>query len=630
MVQRIGYRYTGKLKSWLHNVLGKAPLSKYRLATKPGLKVKKDAEILIENLCIIYAFKSIFLKNKKDEGDKEFRPFKDLESGDYKKHIEKDASKERKKLINNREEITSALANLDKFFAAVKSIDGIDITKQSLAELMANVKSVEGIYDFDPTTHACVIGLSNLRYDIAKSPNDHVLYRKMAELLYEMGQLEDSLDQIEECLELDPDNGIAWAIKAKILLEQLEEKRRSQKLNSHSLDSSPYTSAMTTSAIEWMFTEDHFGYDLNKELRREFVNSAFKALEFWPTRKPTLPCVDHCHDKAQCPNDYLCETALYSTDELPDCESTIARDWMFFHLVQNIKLSEIQQHESAFSLPKILESFRSTEDRNAFPNPYFLKDSPDPDEKIAFLQKLTLLIKEVSPEEHNALMEAFVHDLKKDKHHASRNLKTLTYSPLTNALWDHLGPKKYAAMHKLLWKYVKESEAEEHFGIIAVQALRTIRTPLDEPTTMYTQYSKKFMLQHWDDNWGPKFPDHSREAVMNVFSKGIMEAHTSLKSLEGMIDYDQLFTTNSPEDFCSSYRGLVPLVALIEYNLTGNQMAKQRLDILTNKPDIAKFCFGSNDALLMQMFEECWQHEKTHTDSPNPIKFFKAIGPLCK
>lgn len=632
MVGRLGYNYTENLKKWMQGILKDKNdfYSKYVVAKKPDFKVKDNAEVLIGNLCVIYAFKKIFSKNSKKTGDKDFRPYKDLGSGDYKYNIEKNAHKMRKKLINAREALTNTMANLDKFFAAVQSHDSIDITEQSLTELMANVKTVEGIYDFNPTELSCVIELSELRADIAKTPDNPVLYRKMAEFLHEMELLEDSLDQIEECLELSPDDGVAWAIKAKVLLDQLAKKRNAWKLCSRVPGSSPYASAMTASAIEWMFTEDQGGYDTDKELRWEFVDSALKALEFWPQRKLIIPCAELCEDEAECPNEYLCKEPLYSTDHLPDCDTAISREWMFFHFVQNIKTDEMARLESVSRLLEIMASFRSTEDPNAFPNLRFIKNSPDAEEQIAFLQKLTLLMKEISPEEHNAFLNAFAQDFKEAKGHAYRNLETLTDSPIADALWDHLGPKEYSQMHKLLWKYVKESEDETHFVAIASQALRMIFAPLEKPIRMFIQYDQKFMLQHWNDDWGPKFPDHTHEEMDCAFSQGIIEAHACLGSLEGTIDCDLLFRTDSAEALPYSYRSMVPLIGLIEYNLTGNPKAKETLDILTTNPSIAKFDFGWGGVLVMKMFEEFWNHPKAHPDSPKPMDFFKAIQPFCK
>lgn len=631
LVEQLGYKYTDNLKSWLHNILTeKENFLNFVLERESGFKVKDSASLLVENLCVIYGFKKMFGRNSKIYDSKsDFRPYQDLESGEYKQYIEQNAHIIRKKLFNERDALTNTLANLEKFFAAVQSQDTIDIMEVSLRKLMAKVKSTDGIYDFNPTELSCVIELSELRSGIAETPNNAVLYRKAAELIYEMGLLDDSLDQIDECLRLSPDDGVAWAIKAKVLLEQLEEKRSARKLRNYVSGSSPYISAMSAASIEWMFNDDVLGCELDRELRSEFVDSAFKALEFWPKEKTIFPCAKYCEDESKCPSDHLCKKPLYSTEQLDDCDITITRDWMFFHLIHNIKISEVDQYKLAYSLPELINSFRSNEDKNAFPNLKFFKDSPGHDEKVAFLYKLTLIMKKVSIQEHNALLNAFVLDFNNVKAYAENNLKTLTFSPIADALWDYLGPNEYSAMHKKLWNYVKEKENEQ-FEIILLQALRVISTPLEKPIMIFSQYRTKHMLQYWNEDWGPKFPDHSLEEVVCAFSKGIVDAYTCLESLDGLIDRDQLFRTDYPESLSFTYRSLVPLIALIDYNITGSLKAKETLDALTNNLNIAKLCFGKDDALLIEMFNEFWNHSSAHFDSIKPIVFFDTIRPLCK
>ncbi len=618
---------------WLQNILQKKEDFKKDYILTPRKTEGRDkatetlvrygAKTLVDNLCFLKPYTRMFPRNVKDvNNDADFMMYQNLRDGEY-DYIHDEVIKHKNKLLNHKKMNDNALADLEPFYAALDSTEKIDLKTQSLRELMNKFRGGFEIYEHNPNELACWHDIIKLQEQLDENPDNCLLHRKLAEVWYNLNQYDESLEHLDDCLELSPEDGIAWAIRAKILLEQLEEKKESHKLAYYDQDSSPYSSSMTRFNIELILPEDFWQPTTDNDLCIPFVDAAFKALQFWPTDELTMGCVDNCSNYCGNYCGCICENYLWLTDEAPDCDISISRDFLFFHLVLNIKKKDLSRKQMQYMLD-LLREFQSPNTLNSFPILNFKQGSPEATKRVLFLIKLTQLIKLISTEEYNSLLESFVQDFIKDKRHAGRNIEMLTRSIISHDFWEYLGPDEFSRLHERLWDYVKQSERDDRFSSIFSHAWRSIHDPLTEPTLIYQQFKHKFMLKSWQADWGPQFPDYSPEEVALAFAKGATKSFSKKESLAHLLDESLLFNTKVDE-LPPSFRQTISLLALLEYNLTGNETAKDLIGKLVDNPDILCSCFFSENAYLVDLFDEFWSHPSVHPEAVKPEALFKAI-----
>ncbi|WP_207261912.1 hypothetical protein [Desulfovibrio sp. Huiquan2017] len=617
-----------EISQWIQNILQEredfklkyvlTPRKERGTGRAPETLIHEDARILINNLCVLKPYTKLFPQNPSDS---ELKMYQDLRDGSFKRYIDRNVVKLKNKLVAYKEFNNNALANLEPFYAALKEVDAIDIEKESLEEMMGKYHSGTEIYERNPHELACWGDILELQAELDETPNDPVLHRKLAEIWYSLGQLDEGLDHITECLERSPEDGVAWAIRAKILLDQLEEKQNERALYSYDCEDSPYSASIRRSAIDRIYPEGFFKIEVDEELRMNFVESAFKSLQFWPYYECGIE--DYCEQVCEGCERYQQEH-LHDMKDAPNCDFSMTRDFLFFHLVSNMRKSDFTTERSVIFLD-LHNEFKSRNEVNSFPLVRFKQDSPEYKRRIPFLVMLTQLLKETSLEEYELLLDSFIQDFKEDKRHAGHNLEMLAESCLSHDFWQFLGPKEYSELHKLLWHFLKQQELDDQFISLSSNAWQSVLTPLRKPIKIYSQYKNKFLLKYWPANLRPKFPDHTAEQVGTAFAEGVVEAYSKKEALESVLNSALLFSTAQVADLPVSYRQVIPLLALLEYNLSGSQKAKETLDTLTATPSILRNCFYSEDITMIDLFDEFWAHPRTHPKAGKPSAFFEAI-----
>ncbi|MDO9214307.1 MAG: hypothetical protein Q8Q54_02925 [Methylococcales bacterium] len=102
--------------------------------------VREDARIFVDNLCILMPYCiGFFGKNDKDDNDKNFPTYQKLKNGSNKNEILIKAQKVKKDLDFQKRLNENALKGLSKIVAVFNVNNKIDITTDSLRDMLNNV-----------------------------------------------------------------------------------------------------------------------------------------------------------------------------------------------------------------------------------------------------------------------------------------------------------------------------------------------------------------------------------------------------------------------------------------------------------------------------------------------------------
>lgn len=588
--------------------------------------VSEDARTLIDNLCILKPYMSMFGQNPSKT---ELQVYQRLLHPDPKDDYHKEGIKTRKRLVAYKEFNDKALASLDKFMALVCRGRKIDITKDSLRKLMSEFVQVgdtgelaatSALHEFDPAENACWHTIIEMQEKLDEHPDDSSTHLRLAESWYALNQQDECLEELDTCLGIHPADGVAWALKAKVLFERLESEKQLFKPVFAEPDRSPYVSSLNRSEVDRMFMRDAWGREANQELREGFVDAALEALKYWPSEDPW---------------DDAGNLAFSTIGHGVNVE--IDRDWLFYQLVMNLMRADADR--AAFSkttFMEILSTFKSDENVKSFPVLRLRSCQGENLDTVAFLQKLTLLMKDYSAEGYRSLLEAFVSDFEETRWHARENLLELTNSPLAPELWNYLGAKKYARLYDRLLAYQAEFEGENRISHISCKLYTSIDDMLREPLRLYVANKFKEDSGQFYEKMKDAMPQGlivsgiTPQMVRESFSQKLVEIHEHCHS------YDALIREHVPSDICllkerrtGVYPRLVPLVELVKYNLTGDQHALATLDALAASRECMNYFLDDNEYYLIQMFDVFWEHENMDPGLKKPESFFKEAHAVC-
>jgi tetratricopeptide (TPR) repeat protein len=176
----------------------------------------REARIFVENLCILKPYMSLFGRETSDS--KKFPAYQQLKLCD-KNNLLIEAQKLKDRLDLEKRINEDALRALPKFVAVLRSNHSIDITTTSLKEMMEQAHVSDELIDFSKLFQiAAWNDLSVLKAQLREEGETSETYRKIAEKILELGDEEGALDALDSATAISPDDGIAWALKAKIYL----------------------------------------------------------------------------------------------------------------------------------------------------------------------------------------------------------------------------------------------------------------------------------------------------------------------------------------------------------------------------------------------------------------------------
>jgi hypothetical protein len=577
------------------------------------VRVYEEAKAIVDNLCIIYPYRDFFPKNGSLDADSKFKTYRDLISGEHKFYIDNKASKLHEQLMFEKEVNAKSITNLSRFIAALKSQSEIDIEKDSLRELMNSTSENSHNFKSNPHELSCWNKLVDLRARTRKNPEDSHLYRKMAEHLYELNIIDQSLNQVNEAITLTPEDGIAWAIKAKTLLERLTPSKKEHFQALAMTDFSGHISSPITSEERWINERVDETAESVEEIRNEFIEAAFNALEHWPHWE-------------EVPLSWGQKNYHPNTTISGDCSLKIERGWLFFHLIMNLRPVDLFTIDNGKSrLLDIYNTWRTPSCTNAFPSIYLDFFSKERSFENDFRIRLTAYMAQISEETHKALLDQFIDMFKSYDFSANESLETLSRSLISNHFWEYLGPVDYTNLYSLLMLYKRQNDEHEKLSSFSRKIAAELQSVFKSSIKLYSQHFNN-VIKYSEE---ATIPIKEKE-IEKEFSTALMRAGDVIESMASMIDRKAIYKLSDPRKLHQGYGDLMLYLPLVEYNLTANREAKDIITFFTESPVYMEYCIMSEDDYLLSLFEKYWEHERANPKAEKPIDFFSKAQEIVQ
>lgn len=408
--------------------------------------VTEDARILVDNLCILKPYKSFF-ENAPKGSAHECPAYRQLKSPKGWKL--KDRSKKVKTNLELKKKgIEEALIQLSKVTAVLCSDDPIDITTDSLREMIEKACPLSEVVDFSKSFEIAAWNeLSSLEAELKEKGESSETYRKIAERILELGDEEGALDALDSATAISPDDAIAWALKAKIYFDLLGKARKEQMTALSLSDFSGGFENPINSEEQWINERIDDAYFSIDDLHSLFVKACLFTLKY-------CPCWDNSihTDKNGVPRKNFKQ----------EFTGGITRSWIFFHLVLNLKKSDIEKYDIRFL--EIFRTFQSS--RKTMPDaPYFIlsPSSAEYQNETRFQLKLIEILSWISLDDCHQLLNVFVERFESSdwRWRSAEDVAILSRSNISQLFWDYLGKEKFFHLYEKLESHVTKSRQME-------------------------------------------------------------------------------------------------------------------------------------------------------------------------
>ncbi len=460
LIKDLGFDEPKALNNWIRNIMVDKKMEnkefykiftnykniepEYRYRCDDVFKVKEEARTFVENLCILKPYFYLFgraspqsRENCESSPNTEFPPYELLKKGDYKYDLagRHKTLKEKLELQKKRDE--NSLKGLSKIVAVFNSNKKIDITIDSIRDMLNKVTDVSEAGDFSKSFEiAAWNDLVELKEQLREQDEDGETYRKIGEKMLELNDLEGAIDALDEAIIINPEDGTAWSLKAKIYLDLLRSSKKERMEALSRTDFSGFIEHPINGEEQCVNERIEDTYSSTEKLHGLFIEACFNALANWPCRSNSLRegrnGVQIKHFK-------------------PVSTGDISRAWVFFHLVINIKKSDIHE-KYAEELIYILRTFQNSV-LDPMPDLIFKPDSLESQNKTPFQLKLTEIMNWVSNEDCQQFLNYFIQNFERYKSNAEENIVILSRSNIKHLFWNYLGKEKYLSLYALLESY---------------------------------------------------------------------------------------------------------------------------------------------------------------------------------
>jgi tetratricopeptide (TPR) repeat protein len=451
LVRSLGFERPEALSNWIRDIIKtKENFSKEfiieqikqnRADGRPEkFIVNKDkVHIFVDNLCILKPYLSFF---EKTSDGKQFYPYQQLKDIDYKKNLTVKAQQLKRRLEAEKNITEKSLKELPKVISVFNKNNTIDITVDSLREMIKNANDYGDIIDFSNSFGiAAWNDLSTLKEQLREKGESAETYRKIAEKLLELGNVNEALEALDSATSLSQDDGIAWSLKAKIYLDLLRKSKKDQM--------SAFARTEFQGFIEYPLDGEehsindnlHSALNSTENFHKLFIDTCFNALENWP-------CWENFSIKHK--------EGVERKNFKPESTNGIERSWVFFHFVIEIKKSDFNEKYAARFI-QILRTFQT--DYEVIKPFMFSMFSFESQNETPFKLKLTEILSWISKEECNKFLDYFIDQFEFYgwKWGSENDLFILSSSNIHHLFWDYLGREKFLSLYSVLESYTDKS-----------------------------------------------------------------------------------------------------------------------------------------------------------------------------
>jgi hypothetical protein len=518
--------------------------------------VSKESKILVDNLAILLQFPRLFGKAQKD--DIGYLPsYRELKKG-----VNKDAFNQNVlaqiDLHQRKIDLSKkSLKDLPTFANAISENGRIDITTQSIRELMSNNRE---ILDLGNSFQLAAWNeLLALQEKVEQGEHNTTLYQQIGEKLLELGESELALEALNSSVELDPDNGISWAIISKILYPKLQYHKTENYQAMARTEFSGYIEHPINSEEHWINERVEESFDSVTSVKDSLIHAAINALSNWPHWEEA----PRNHGKAKGEKNYY-----YRLNQSHNTSVDLTREELFYILINEISYNHFNINKELF-----IDIFRSFQSWNK--ELYPLTNTECFYKSLSLQEKLLVIISWISADDAKLAIEACVRNWTYMPHSATKSLILLKQYSVSQLCWQHLGQDRFNTLFETLESFEVHNMAHEKLSVITrlrLNDLTHVLQPIAQRINILERENSS--LNYWDQKKVIELNSSDCDELNATVKSSLVYTHNWHEYLENDLWKKSPFSHELPRELLT----YILLASLIE--IANGEITEANINIL--------------------------------------------------
>ena len=494
--------------------------------------VSKEAKNLVDNLAILLQYSGLFGRGTSTT----FPAYRELLKGIDDKFFKSNVIKHTQTIEQNIELSKSSLKKLPIFYNAVLNKKIIDITKDSLRELMEVHSNNSEVLDLTNTFKLSSWNeLLEYQNELENNDQDSTLYQKIGEKFFELGDHEQALTALVTSTELDPKNGISWTIISLIFHSKLRENKQSHYQALARNEFSESIAHPITSEEHWINERIDDTYSDIVDVNSQFVTSAINALYFWPVWE---------YSKSEEKPNYF-----YKLNQSHDTSVEIERRYLFINLINEISFNQFGRYKS--EMVDIVRSFQGW-NPELYPQTNLIHDI-----NINDKSNLMRVLSWISDADIKNALDTYFADILNKSYRAHEDLALLKDGAVQSLYRKHIGKNEYRKTLSTLLKLDIKNQEIDIFNKLSSPHFFDVHSQL-------TAVTKTFNIE---SRFGENPPNCYLEDIKLTNEEVELALSEALKNSDGWYDYlSEQVWINHPysTDIHFDFYGLALISILLE------------------------------------------------------------------
>ncbi|BBL90685.1 hypothetical protein VroAM7_33380 [Vibrio rotiferianus] len=527
LVKSLGYENSAPLSNKIRDILkNKEDFKRKYIIDEEVLSggrpektlVSPDAKILVDNIAIIQQY-STTLFGKASPDDSSVLPYyRELKQGIDEEWFKIKVCQQKTKLHTSLTRSKDSLEALPTFAKTILDNPKIDIRNTSIRSLMESSEGSANLINFGKVYELAAWNeLVNLQDKVTEGENTSLNHQLIGDRLLSLGDIDQALIALNESVELNPENGVAWALIAHITYQMLMKKYQEHSTALARTDYSGFIENPITSEEHWINERVEETYEDVDISRKRFAEAAIQALQFWPSWNGIPTKLD---DGSTKPNYY------YTLDQCGYTSVELKRDNLFLLLLDHITRQDFLQYRE-----ECVEIWRSFQRWNAELYPLTSIFSFPLNSYGSLIQFISWIDKD----ELSVAIEELVKEFGRNIHSARKTIEFLQQPNVSQMFWIHLGRDRYAKLLVSLEESEREHTENSRVEVLSTLQVRDILLCFKNLNELLKQES----LQRWKLILGnidlEEEPRWSQDAI-EMFEESCQRALPYLEGWKSLVD----------------------------------------------------------------------------------------------
>ncbi|MBH0074019.1 hypothetical protein I6F48_00375 [Pseudoalteromonas sp. SWYJ118] len=500
--------------------------------------VSEEAKIIVDNLAILLQYSGLFGRGTSNTLAAYRELLKGVDEGYFKSKVIKQTHTFKQSVERSK----SSLKELPIFSNAILAKKPIDITKDSLRELMQEQTNNSEILDLTNTFELSAWNeLLGYQEELEQGEDHSSIYHKIGEKFFELGDNEQALTALITSTGLDPKNGIAWAITSLIYHSRLKENKHSHFQALARNDFSEAIEHPLTSEEHWVNERIEDTYNDIIDVNSQFVSCAINALIYWPVW-------DYSKTEEK-PNHF------YNLNQSHDTNVEVERRYLFIKLINEISFNQFELHKK--EMVEIVRSFQRWEPE-LYPQTNLIHDINNNDKS-----NLMRILSWISDADIKNALNSYFANILNNSYRAHDDLALLKDGAVQSLYRKHIGKNEYRKTLSTLLKLDIENQEIDIFNKLSSPHFFEVHSQL-------TAVIKKLEIE---SRYG-KIPPTCYLEDIKLTDEGVeLALAKALKNSDGWYDYlSEQAWVNYPysRDIHFNFYGLALLSILLELGKVKN------------------------------------------------------------